>query len=65
VIDRVPCGACRALVPVTGCQHWKPLVAANASAHPRAVAARALQQRARQQAVESVAAFRRLMAGSC
>jgi len=60
--DRAPCGACGALVPTDrGCTHWRPRIAANASPEPRAVAARKLQERARQDAIERVAEFRRLM----
>jgi len=57
----VPCGACHALVPVTGCTHWRPLIAAHAAQTPEAVRRRAHQQRARQDAVERVAEFRRVM----
>jgi len=55
--SHVPCGACGALVPVTGCRHWRPRVAAD---EPEP-AWRVAERRARDRAAEAVADFRRVM----
>lgn len=54
-----PCGECRALVPPTGCQHWRPTISARSD--PRLIAWRVAERRARARAVEAVADFRRMM----
>jgi len=54
--ERVPCGACRALVPADrGCRHWRPR---NRVRNPKWAEQEA---QAKRNAAEAVAAFRRMM----
>lgn len=67
MIDYRPCGECGALVPATGCEHWRPRdlkigetpVKRNMDAKREADRIRQKERRARQR--EELAASRRMM----